>query len=160
MIEIKNIYYTNGNNYSPNDHCENGWAILLTKKGLYMEKSEVEIILIESHMIFQYLSQSLLNQIIIVELNLFCEPSSNYIKKIDLIINQELSSLIQLLFTRFETRDRTYVVNPAIEMIIRKTFRLNLSTLKEYFEIFKLIAFIQENLSGNLTVSGSVNNFV
>jgi len=38
-------------------------------------------------------------------------------------------------------------------MIIRKTFRLNLSTLKEYFEIFKLIAFIQENLSGNVTVS-------
>lgn len=153
MIEIKNIYYTNGNNYSPNDHGANGWAILLTKKGLYMEKSEVEIILIESHMIFHYISQSLLNQIIIVELNLFCKPSSNYIQKIDLIINQELSSLIQLLFTRFETRDRTYVVNPAIEIIIRKAFRLNLSTLKEYFEIFKLIAFIQENLSGNVTVS-------
>ncbi|WP_144808247.1 helix-turn-helix domain-containing protein [Enterococcus casseliflavus] len=153
MIEIKNIYYTNGNNYSPNDHGANGWAILLTKKGLYMEKAEVEIILIESHMIFHYISQSLLNQIIIVELNLFCKPSSNYIQKIDLIINQELSSLIQLLFTRFETRDRTYVVNPAIEIIIRKAFRLNLSTLKEYFEIFKLIAFIQENLSGNVTVS-------
>lgn len=44
-------------------------------------------------------------------------------------------------------------MNPAIEIIIRKAFRLNLSTLKEYFEIFKLIAFIQENLSGNVTVS-------
>lgn len=153
MIEIKNIYYTSGKTYSPNGHGTNGWAILLTKKGLFMEKSEVDIILLESHMIFQYVSQSMLNQIIIVELNLICEPSSNYIRKIDLKINQEVSSLIQLLFTRFETKDRTYVVNPAIEMIIRKAFRLNLSTLKEYFEIFKLIAYIQENLSGNLTVS-------
>lgn len=153
MIVIKNIYYTNGNKYSPKDNREDGLSILLTKKGMYMEKSEVEIFLIESQMIFQYVSKNALNQIIIAELNLFCETSSDYIRKIDLKINQELTSLIQLIFTRFETKDRTYLVDPAIEMIIRKAFRMNLSTLKEYFEIFRLIAFIQENLSDNLTVS-------
>jgi AraC-like DNA-binding protein len=149
LIEIKNIYYTTGKNV----HGVNGWSILLAKGGMYMEKSEVEIFLIESQMIFKYVSQNVLNQIIIVELNLFCESISDYIWKIDLKINRDINSLIQLLFTRFETKDRTYVVDPAIEMIIRKTIRMNLSSLKDYFEIFKLIAFIQENMSDNLTVT-------
>ncbi|WP_368739670.1 helix-turn-helix transcriptional regulator [Enterococcus casseliflavus] len=157
MIDVKNIYHTDLVEYCQEYHCETGWALVVTKDGYHMDQARVEILLINCRHIEKYVLENNFKQLIVADLNLFSKCCMDFITKIELKINKELETLIQLLFTRFESTDRTYVIDHAVDLILRKCFRKNAKKLNEYFEVFKLIDFIQLNLNTNLSVVDLAN---
>ncbi|MDB1688219.1 helix-turn-helix transcriptional regulator [Enterococcus casseliflavus] len=151
MIDIERIHYSN--NKSEIELLRHkGWSLVLSKLQKELDYYVISTNLMHQDRLLEYIEERIIHQIIVVNLKLNCTSCISINCELNLATNPEIEVLIQLLFTRFENKDKSYSIEVAIEMILRKSFQKNANYLKNYFEIFNLIAYIRKNIYQNITV--------
>jgi AraC-like DNA-binding protein len=125
----------------------------LLKEKTALAANLVSATMMEHGKLIERIEKGYIQQAIIANLKLSCYTSNSIIdSEINLYINPEIEVLLHLLFTHFESKDRSYPIVPTIEMIKRKIFQKNNNYLKKYFEIFKLNCYIRLNIHQSVSV--------
>lgn len=151
MIKIEKINYIEKNDFENHLGGERGWSILLSKVST-KEYSSVSSLLIERRKIYNYIINMKMHAIIQLDLKLFSKKKLSMLPVLELEMTDEIQVLVQLLFTKYETGDNSYYIEPAVRMIYRKLNSKNIHNLKRHFEIYKLINYIQVNLSNGFSI--------
>ncbi|OQO89231.1 hypothetical protein BH739_01255 [Enterococcus casseliflavus] len=150
MIDIGKVYYDIEYDENKNEQKNEEWRLILSKAKHRENRPKVFINLTNQKQLIT--GNKTVCQNIIICLRLSCTPHLVDTFSLDLRINLEIETLIQLLFTRFEVQDNSYPVDMAVEMIKRKVFQQNANFLQKHFEVFKLIDYIQKNINRKVTV--------
>lgn len=153
MILIEHFFYETAKNYREKESEGSGWSILLTRRNYSNNRSSVFITLIDRSRIKNYLkTTNTIDEIIVVNLKLFSETMREVFPEIELVMTEDIKVISHLLFSHFKMMETSYLIDAAISMVQRKSFKKNEERLKSYFEIFELIFFIQANLNGRISI--------